>query len=68
MGKVIAPLLLATLAACASPQASFCTIATAMRPSAASLATMSDAEVDALLAHNLKGQRLCGWTPSKPSK
>lgn len=51
------------LQACQAGGGSFCDIARPLRPSAASLAAMSDAEVAAMLAHNRKGQKLCGWRP-----
>lgn len=61
MVKVVALAGLCGLAACASPQGSFCTISTPMRPSADTLAVMTDKEVAAILAHNERGAKLCGW-------
>ncbi len=58
---LFATLALVALAACASPKGSFCAIATPLRPSAETLAVMSDAEVTAMLQHNETGRRLCGW-------
>ena len=63
MVKVIACAALLALAACTTPSGSFCQIAKPDRPSAAEIAAMSDARVAAVLAHNLKGQKLCGWKP-----
>ena len=68
MVKMISAIILLALAGCASPKGSFCLVATPMRPSAAALAAMSDQEVDTMLAHNEKGQRLCDWTPAASSK
>lgn len=55
--------LLITLAACQTGGGSFCDVSRPLRPSAAALAAMTDSEVAAMLAHNEKGERLCGWTP-----
>lgn len=51
------------LAACTTTSGSFCQIASPMRPSAATLDAMTSAEVAAMLAHNKRGQALCGWRP-----
>ncbi|MCB1484849.1 MAG: hypothetical protein KDJ17_08145 [Hyphomicrobiaceae bacterium] len=59
MVKVIPLLLL--LAACQATGGSFCDIADPIRLSAERIDTLSDAEVARILAHNTKGQRLCGW-------
>ena len=40
---------------------SFCDIESPRRPDPAEISTMSDRAVEADLAHNLKGQELCGW-------
>jgi hypothetical protein len=61
MVKVIALAAVCTLSACASPQGSFCLISAPMRPSSAALAAMNDQEVSAMLSHNEKGAKLCGW-------
>lgn len=61
MVKVIALTALCALSACASPQGSFCLVASPLRPSAVALAAMADREVSAMLAHNELGARLCGW-------
>ena len=57
---------LALLAAGCSTTArgSFCQVAEPFRPSQATIAAMTDAEVAAALAHNRKGQKLCGWRPA----
>lgn len=63
MVKVLTLAALLALAACASPKGSFCAIAKPLRPSAETLAVMSDAEVRAMLEHNATGERLCRWRP-----
>ncbi len=61
MVKVIALVAFCALSACASPQGSFCLVSTPMRLSPATLAVMTDREVSAMLSHNEKGAKLCGW-------
>lgn len=51
------------LSACQTPSAGFCAISKPMRPTAAEIEAMSDQSVAAVLAHNTKGERLCGWRP-----
>ena len=51
------------LSGCLAAKGSFCTVAAPIRPSAQAIAAMSDAEVRAVLANNVKGQKLCGWKP-----
>lgn len=51
------------IAACTTPAGTFCTIAKPQRLSQATVATMTDAEVEAALAHNEKGAALCQWKP-----
>lgn len=63
MVKVLTLAALLALVACTTPSGSFCEIARPMRPSAAEIAAMSDARVAEVLAHNAKGERLCGWRP-----
>lgn len=65
MGKVILALvILATLVGCNTTGGNFCDVARPVRPeSVASIATMTDAEVEAIIAHNEKGAKLCGWRP-----
>lgn len=50
------------LSACQTTSGTFCDIAKPFRLSPETISVMTDAEVDAALAHNLKGQRLCGWS------
>lgn len=52
---------LALLIGCTTAKGSFCTIAQPIRPSASTIAAMTDAEVRDVLAHNRKGAALCGW-------
>lgn len=52
-----------TLAACTTASGSFCDISEPIRPTKAEIAALSDAAVERILAHNTKGQRLCGWKP-----
>ena len=61
MVKVIAILLV--LAGCTTVGGSFCAVEHPIRPAKAEVATLSDASVAAILAHNEKGQKLCGWRP-----
>ncbi|RWP83562.1 MAG: hypothetical protein EOR11_23215 [Mesorhizobium sp.] len=61
MVKIIALSLL--LAACTTSGGSFCAAGHPLRPTRAEAATLSDASVAAILAHNEKGQKLCGWRP-----
>lgn len=49
--------------ACTTTGGSFCAIAKPIRPSAQTIAAMTDAEVAAVLAHNRKLQKLCGVKP-----
>lgn len=59
---------LALLVGCTTAKGSFCTVASPIRPSSETIAAMTDQEVRDVLAHNLKGQKLCGWkAASKPS-
>ncbi|MBB6412198.1 hypothetical protein [Mesorhizobium sangaii] len=51
------------LAGCASAGGSFCAVEHPIRPAKAEVATLSGASVAAILAHNEKGQALCGWRP-----
>ncbi len=60
-GLILAGLI--ALAGCTTSKGSFCSIATPQRPSAAAVDAMTDAQVKALLAHNLTGEKLCGWRP-----
>lgn len=63
MVKIAALCALLALSACQTASGTFCTVARPQRPSAAEIEAMSDARVAEVLAHNLKGQKLCGWRP-----
>lgn len=52
---------LLAIAACTTTKGSFCEIAKPVRLGSAAIDALSDAEVKAILAHNQKGARLCGW-------
>jgi hypothetical protein len=54
---------LALAAGCTTSGGSFCAVERPIRPTQAEVVTLSDATVAAILAHNEKGQRLCGWKP-----
>ncbi len=51
------------LAACTTTKGTFCAISKPLRPSEATIAAMSDAEVADMLRHNEAGAKLCGWKP-----
>lgn len=61
MVKILA--LSLTLAGCTTSGGSFCAAGHPIRPTQAEVATLSDASAAAILAHNEKGQKLCGWRP-----
>lgn len=63
MVKAIAMAGLVALAACTTAKGSFCSVSSPLRISAAAVDAITDAEARAVLAHNRKGQRLCGWRP-----
>ena len=52
------------LAGCqTAPKGSFCATEKPLRLSDATVDALPDDEVARVLAHELKGQRLCGWRP-----
>lgn len=67
MGKGLSLALVAALvvalAGCTTAKGSFCAVSSPLRLSAKAVDALSDAEARALLAHNRKGERLCGWRP-----
>ncbi|PAP93977.1 hypothetical protein CIT31_16555 [Mesorhizobium wenxiniae] len=63
MVKILTLTLLLAIAGCQSTKGSFCAISSPIRISASAIDALTDAEVKALLAHNRKGQKLCGWRP-----
>lgn len=52
---------LALLVGCQTAKGTFCTVSSPIRPTASTIAAMTDAEVRDVLAHNRKGAALCGW-------
>jgi len=63
MGKGLMLALLVALAGCTTASGGFCTISSPLRLSAKAVNALSDTDARALLAHNRKGQKLCGWRP-----
>ncbi|TIO74648.1 MAG: hypothetical protein E5X74_24585 [Mesorhizobium sp.] len=64
MGKrLIAAVLAAALSGCATANGGFCAVSSPLRLSAKAVDALSDEEARALLAHNRKGEKLCGWRP-----
>ncbi|TGQ41348.1 hypothetical protein [Mesorhizobium sp. M00.F.Ca.ET.216.01.1.1] len=69
MGKGLIPAIVpvmalaVTLAGCTAAGGSFCAVSSPPRLSATAIDALSDAEARALLAHNRKGEKLCGWRP-----
>ncbi|MEZ2329976.1 hypothetical protein AB6802_09645 [Mesorhizobium sp. RCC_202] len=62
MGKgLIAVALVAALAGCTTAKGGFCAVSSPLRLSAKAVDALSDEEASALLAHNRKGEKLCGW-------
>lgn len=62
MGKgLIVVALVAALAGCSTAKGGFCAVSSPLRLSAKAVDALSEEEARALLAHNLKGEKLCGW-------
>jgi hypothetical protein len=61
MVKIVALSLL--LAGCTTSGGSFCAVGHPIRPTEAEVIALSNSSVAAILAHNEKGQKLCGWRP-----
>ena len=61
MVKILALAALVALAGCTTTKGSFCQISSPIRLSVETIDHLSDEEVAALLAHNEKGRKLCGW-------
>lgn len=59
--RTVAIFAMVALTACTTPSGTFCTISDPIRLSPSAVAALSDAEVERILAHNLKGARLCNW-------
>ncbi|BCG72352.1 hypothetical protein MesoLj113a_35100 [Mesorhizobium sp. 113-1-2] len=54
---------MAAMVGCTTVKGGFCAVSSPLGLSAAAVDALSDAEVKALLAHNRKGEKLCGWKP-----
>lgn len=64
MGKgLIVAIIAGALAGCGTAKGGFCDVSSLQRLSATAVDTLSDQEARALLAHNRKGEKLCGWRP-----
>jgi len=64
MGKgLIVAAVIAVLGGCMTAKGGFCAVSSPLRLSAKSIETLSDREARVLLAHNRKGEKLCGWRP-----
>lgn len=63
MGKAVTVVVLLALAACQTSSGDWCDIAKPIRLSHEAIDAMSDSEVAAVLAHNRKGEAMCGWRP-----
>lgn len=62
--KAIAALAICTaLAACTTPKAGFCSVASPIRLSDTAVDALSDQEVARILSHNETGRSLCSWRP-----
>ena len=61
MGKELMLALLVALAGCTTASGGFCAVSSPLRLSTKAVDALSDAEARALLTHNRKGQKLCGW-------
>ncbi|UCI06242.1 hypothetical protein [Mesorhizobium sp. B1-1-8] len=62
MGKgLIIAAIAAALAGCSTAKGGFCAVASPLRLSGKIVDALSDEEARALLAHNRKGAKLCGW-------
>lgn len=63
MVKILVLLSLLMLTACTTASGTFCDLAKPFRFSDSSIDALQGDEVTALLEHNEKGRRLCGWKP-----
>ncbi|CDX21537.1 conserved exported hypothetical protein [Mesorhizobium plurifarium] len=64
MGKgLIIAAMAAALAGCTTAKGGFCAVASPMRLSVRVVDALADREARVLLAHNRKGEKLCGWRP-----
>lgn len=63
MVKALVLISLLALAACQTVGGTFCDIAKPIRLTDAQVDALTDAQAAEFLAHNRKGQKLCGWKP-----
>jgi len=63
VSRILIVVALLALAGCQTAKGGFCDIASPIRLSPETVAAMTDAEVKDALAHNRKGEKLCGWRP-----
>ncbi|MDX8482669.1 hypothetical protein RFN28_30050 [Mesorhizobium sp. VK24D] len=64
MGKgLIIAAFVAALSGCTTARGGFCAVSSPLRLSGRAVDALSDEEARALLAHNRKGEKLCGWRP-----
>lgn len=63
MGRALTLALFIALAGCTTTKGTFCAVSSPIRLSSQAVDALSDAEVKDVLAHNRKGQTLCGWKP-----
>nr|WMC99354.1 hypothetical protein RAR13_11920 [Aminobacter aminovorans] len=63
MVKALTLAALIALSACQTAKGTFCDIAKPIRLAPEQVDQLTDDQVAQLLAHNTKGQRLCGWRP-----
>jgi hypothetical protein len=59
--RVLPLILFLAIAGCTTAKGGFCAVASPVRISAAAVDQLTDAQARALLAHNRKGEKLCGW-------
>lgn len=60
-GLILAALI--ALVGCTTAKGSFCSVSSPIRLSAKAVDAISDEEAKTVLAHNRKGEKLCGWRP-----
>lgn len=60
---LLAAIVTAFASGCQAPATSGCEWTRPIRPTAQDVDLISDSLVDQILAHNLAGQRICGWKP-----
>lgn len=63
MVKVAILLAALVLTGCQTTQGSFCEMSKPVRLTNEQIDTLTDEQVRQLLAHNRKGQSMCGWRP-----